>query len=115
MSEHLEAATIRSNLTHPVIDADGHQIEFVFGDALPTTARACHVALQGFAQMTALLSLDDNCHDFVNNAQDCAPERFFVDVDATCVDAASQAAPCRCGGTTQNTYQALAAKFPACP
>ena len=29
MSAHADAATIRSNLDHPVIDADGHQIEFI--------------------------------------------------------------------------------------
>ena len=93
----------------------GHQLEFVFGDALSTTARTCHVALQGFAQMTAQLSPSDNCQDYVNNAQDCAPERAFIDATASCVDASNQPAPCRCGGTTENTYQAMAMTFPTCP
>lgn len=93
----------------------GHQIELVFGDALPTYARACHVAMQGFAQMTAQLSLVEDCHDFVNNALDCSQTRAFLDRDQACVDGTNQPAPCRCGGTTANTYQALAAVFPTCP
>ena len=40
-----------------------HEIEIVFGNALATTARACDVALQEFAIMTANLSLNDNCHE----------------------------------------------------
>src|SRR4051812_26264184 len=34
----------------------GHQVEFVFGNALATRARACHVALRSYAQMIANLS-----------------------------------------------------------
>jgi hypothetical protein len=94
----------------------GHQVELVFGDAVPTTIRACHVALQGFALMTAQLSLDDNCRDFVNNHQDCSPERAFLDETANCVDASNVPVTCRCaGGTTENTYRALEMTFPACP
>jgi hypothetical protein len=92
-----------------------HQIEIVFGDAVATNARACHVALQGFAQMTAQLSLNDNCYDLVNNFQDCTPQRTFVDQMSNCVDATNQPAPCRCGGmSTENTFRALAATFPTC-
>lgn len=93
-----------------------HELEFVFGDALPPTyARACHVAMLGFAQMTANLSLGDNCADYVNNSIDCVPTRGFLDVTVNCVDAANQPTTCRCGGTTENTYQALGAAFPLCP
>ena len=91
-----------------------HQIEFVFGDAIPTTARACHLALQGFARMSANLSLGDDCHDLVNNSVDCSQDRAFLDQTVNCVDDAGAPASCRCGGTTQNTYQALTTAFPPC-
>lgn len=92
-----------------------HELEFVFGDALPTTARACDVTLREFAIMSANLSLGDDCHDLVNNSADCSPDRSFLDQTINCVDDAAQPAPCRCGGTTENTYRALATKFPPCP
>jgi hypothetical protein len=91
-----------------------HEIELVFGDALATTARACDVALQEFAIMTANLSLDDDCHDLVNNFADCSPDRSFLDRTVNCVDDAARPTPCRCGGTTENTYRALATTFPPC-
>jgi len=104
-------------MTH-VIPAScrSHQIEFVFGDAVPTSARACHLAMQAFAQMTAQLSLGNECHDFVNNAQDCSTERAFLDQTVDCVDGFNQPTTCRCGGgTTQNTQLALETTFPECP
>jgi len=92
------------------------QLEFVFGDALPTDVRACQRALIGFAEMTAQLSIGDNCLDFLNNQVDCAPERSFVDEEVDCVDALVQPTACRCGGaSTQNTFQTMRAAFPACP
>jgi hypothetical protein len=94
----------------------GHEIEFVFGDALPPTySEPCREALIGFAEMTALLSPVDDCRDIVNRASDCAPTRSFLDQTANCVDDANQPAPCRCGGTTENTYRAMASAHPACP
>lgn len=92
-----------------------HQLEFVFGDALPDATRACQIAMLGFAEMTANLTLDDNCNDLVDLAQDCSPVRSFVDDTVTCVDDRDQPAACRCGGTTENTFAALAARFPSCP
>ena len=75
----------------------------------PTTGKA-------FAQMTAQLSLGSECHDFVNNAQDCSMERAFLDQTVDCVDAFNQPTTCRCGGgTTQNTQLALETTFPECP
>lgn len=94
----------------------GHQIEFVFGSAIPTAIRACHMAMLGFAQMTALVSVADECNDYLNLEMDCGPSRSFLDRTATCVDATNQPTTCRCGGsTTQNGFQAIAAAFPACP
>lgn len=98
----------------PASCRNDHQIELVFGSALPTTARACQIALQDFAMMTANLSLVDDCHDLVNNTADCSPDRSFQDLTVNCVDEAAQPAPCRCGGTTENTYRALATTFPPC-
>ena len=99
----------------PASCRNDHQLEFVFGNAIPTTARACHVALQDFAMMTANLSLVDDCHDLVNNTADCSQDRSFQDLTVNCVDEAAQPAPCRCGGTTtENTYRALATMFPPC-
>ena len=93
----------------------GHQLEFVFGDALPTPTRACEVAMGAFAEMTALLSSADNCLDFTSPATDCGV-RYFLNRDMKCVDASDQPAPCRCGGTTsENTFASLAARFPSCP
>lgn len=94
----------------------GHQVEFIFGDALPTYARACHVALIGLAEMRAQLSLGSDCRDFVNNALDCAPRRTFLGQAVSCVDGANEPAPCRCGDgeTTENTYRAMAAAFAPC-
>lgn len=92
-----------------------HEVEFVFGNALPTRARACQVALIGYAQMRANLSLGDDCNDILNNAADCAAMRTFVDAEANCVDGSNQAAPCRCGGTTQNSFEAMRTALPACP
>jgi hypothetical protein len=91
----------------------GNQIEFVFGDNLPDPTRACEVAMDGFAEMTALLSPAYNCLDFTSPAADCGIRRF-INADMPCVDATGQPAPCRCGGTTENTFLALAARFPAC-
>lgn len=103
------------NLVVPASCNPGHQIEFVFSDALPPTyARPCQMALLGFAEMTANLSPGDHCEDIVNLATDCAPLRSFVDAPATCVDSSNQPVACRCGGTTENTYQALLAAHPAC-
>jgi hypothetical protein len=93
----------------------GHQLEFVFGDALATDVRACQMALIGFAQMTANLSIGGNCRDFLDLSQDCVPDRAFVDETVPCVDQTGQPADCRCGGTTQNTFAAMTAAFPACP
>jgi hypothetical protein len=93
----------------------GHQIGFVFGDTLSSTNRACQVALIAFAQMTALLSYENNCNDIVDRSMDCAPERTFTDQDAPCVDANAQPIACRCGGMTQNTFRALSAAHRACP
>jgi hypothetical protein len=92
----------------------GHQLEFVFGDALPTDARACQMALVGYAQMTANLSIGDNCLDFLDLSADCAPNRSFVDEEVACVDALDQPTTCRCGGTTQNTFRGMTAAFPGC-
>ena len=85
----------------------GHEVEFVFGNALATRARACHVALRAYAQMIANLSFTDHCEDVLNDQMDCAPDRYFIDLEASCVDASNQPAACRCGGTTQNGYQTL--------
>ncbi len=96
--------------------ATDHAIEFVFGDALPTYARACQVTLLGLAEMRAQLSIGDNCRDIVNNSMDCDMSRAFHDQPTTCVDGANQPTPCRCGdgSTTENTYQAMAAAFTRC-
>jgi len=93
----------------------GHQLEFVFGNALPTAVRACQMALIGYAEMTANLSIGANCNDFVDLSQDCTPTRSFVDEEVPCVDTSGQPTTCRCGGTTQNTFAAMTAAFPACP
>lgn len=86
----------------------GHEVQFVFGSALPTYARACHVALRGYAQMTALLSIADNCEDILNADMDCSLMRTFTDLETACVDAAAQPVPCRCGGAaTQNSFTAM--------
>src|SRR5262245_7274919 len=106
---------VGTTLLVPASCTPGHQLEFVFGNALPTAARACHVAMQGFAEMTANLSLGDNCADFVNNAMDGTPMRGLLDLSVSCVDAANQPATCRCGGTMENTYQGIATAFPAYP
>jgi len=92
-----------------------HEVEFVFGDALATRARACQVALRSYGQMVANLSFGDRCEDLLNDQMDCVPDRTFVDATATCVDANGQPIACRCGGTTQNSYQAMAAAIPSCP
>ena len=93
-----------------------HQLEFVFSDALPPTySRPCQMALIGYAEMTANLSTGDDCKDILNLGMDCVPERMFLDETATCVDDFGQPTTCRCGGTTENPYQALAAAHPACP
>jgi len=93
----------------------GHEVQFVFGNALPTYARACHVALRGYAQMTALLSIADNCEDILNADMDCSLERTFTDRESMCVDASAQPAPCRCGGAaTQNSFTAMQAAL-SCP
>lgn len=109
------AGSTATTMIVPASCRPDHEIEFVFGDAIPTTARACHLALQGFAQMSANLSLGDDCHDLVNNSMDCSIDRSFLDQTVNCVDDAGAPAPCRCGGTTENTYQALTTAFPPCP
>lgn len=107
-----------SPLTHLLPDScrRDHQIAFVFGDAIASNTRACHVAMIAYAQMTAQLSYGANCRDFLDRSMDCVPERTFTDETVLCVDANAQPIACRCGGaTTQNTYRALAAAHPACP
>jgi hypothetical protein len=105
-----------AGITSAVPDRCGrtHRIAFVFGDALATATRGCQVALIALGEMAADLSLDDNCADFLNPAIDCVPDRFFVDGTANCVDNSDQPIACRCGGTTQNTFQALTAAFAPC-
>lgn len=93
----------------------GHQVEFVFGSAIATRARACQVALRSYAQMIANLSFGDRCDDLLNDQMDCVPDRMFLDATATCIDDAGQPIACRCGGTTQNSYQAMTAAIPSCP
>jgi hypothetical protein len=73
------------------------------------------MALVGYAQMTANLSIGDNCRDFLDLSADCAPERACIDEEVACVDLNDQPSECRCGGTTQNTFAAMAAAFPSCP
>jgi len=103
--------------THVIPDGcrPNHRIGFVFGSAIATDARACQVAMTAFAQMTALLSYGANCRDFVDRSMDCVPNRTFTDETVACVDANARPIACRCGGTTQNTYRAIAAAHPACP
>jgi hypothetical protein len=94
----------------------GHQIEFVFGDALATPTRACEVAMGGLAEMTAQLGPSENCLDFTSPAMDCGV-RFFLDADLACVDPATNLpAPCRCdaSATTEDPFQALATMFHGC-
>ena len=94
----------------------GFQIEIMFGNAIADPTRACELAMSGFAEMTALLSPGVNCHDYTSPAADCDIQRFFVDVQQNCVDPTSnEPAPCRCGGTTEDTFTTLSARFPACP
>lgn len=103
-------------ITHLIPSAcrPGNEIEVIFGHAFSNPTRACEVAMDGFAEMTALLGPAENCLDFTSPAADCGV-RFFQDLEMQCVDASLQPAQCRCGGTTENTYAALAARFPACP
>jgi len=104
-----------TNMVVPASCVPGHQLEFVFSDALPPTySRPCQMALIGYAEMTANLSPGDDCKDILNLGMDCAPVRAFLDETSSCVDTSNQPIPCRCGGTTQNIYQALAAAHPAC-
>ncbi len=119
---HVELVFTTSHWTTPaqtfVVPASckaGHHVGFVFGNALATSQRACHIAMQAFGLMTAQLSLGSDCHDFMNNAQDCSPSRAFLAQTVDCVDANNQPAECRCGGTTQSSYDALEAVFPVCP
>lgn len=92
----------------------GHELEFVFGDALPSDIAACHTALASFAKMTALLSTASNCRDVLDRSQDCVPMREFLDETLPCVDGANQPTTCRCGGTTQNSFRAMQQAFPGC-
>jgi hypothetical protein len=91
-----------------------HEVMFVFGNALATRARACHVALRSYAQMIAGLSFGDRCEDLLNDQMDCVPDRTFVNASATCVDANDQPIACRCGGTTQNSFEAMTKVIPTC-
>lgn len=92
-----------------------HELEFVFSDSLPPTySRPCQMALIGYAEMTANLSPGDDCKDILNLGMDCVPQRAFLDETATCVDGNNQPIACRCGGTTEDPYAALAAAHPAC-
>lgn len=106
-----------AGVTHVIPDScrPNHELGFVFGSAIATDARACQIAMIAFAQMTAQLSYGANCRDFVDRSMDCVPERTFTDETVDCVDANAQKIACRCGGTTQNTYRAIAAAHPACP
>lgn len=106
----------QSSMVVPASCRSDHQLEFVFSDSLPPTySRACQMALFGFAQMTAGLSPGDDCRDIVNLSLDCSPTRSFLDQTVSCVDAANQPVACRCGGSTENTYQAMQAAHRACP
>ena len=94
----------------------GHQIEFIFGDALSTPTRGCQVAMDGLAEMIAQLGPSENCLDFTSPAMDCGV-RSFVPADAACVDPETNlAAPCRCdaAATTQNSFNALDVLFHPC-
>jgi hypothetical protein len=86
---------------------DDLEVIFLFGNALPTYARACHLAVRSYAQITAQLDLVGDCEDFMNNQLDCSEMRTFKDADAACVDDADVPTECRCGGSTQNSHQAL--------
>lgn len=94
----------------------GHQIEFIFGDALSTPTRGCQVAMDGLAEMIAQLGPSENCLDFTSPAMDCGV-RSFVPAEAACVDPATNLpAPCRCDATatTQDSFGALDALFHPC-
>lgn len=93
---------------------DTYEVIFLFGNALPTYARACHLAVRAYAQITAQLDLVGDCEDFMNNQLDCSEVRTFKDADAGCVDNNAAPTDCRCGGTTQNTYRSLLAAT-TCP
>jgi hypothetical protein len=93
---------------------DNYEVIFLFGDALPTYARACHLAIRTYAQITAKLDLVDDCEDWMNNQLDCSETRVFKDRDSTCVDDSDVPTECRCGGATQNSHQALLAAT-TCP
>lgn len=96
--------------------AGRNEVGFVFGSALPSYARGCHVAVRGYAQMVARLSIADDCTDFLNDDMDCSAMRWFNDRDTTCVDAANQPIDCRCGGgMTQNSYNGMRSAIRTCP
>ncbi len=91
----------------------GHQIEFVFGDAEASPTNACEAAMGAFAEMAAQLSPGYDCLDFTSPAMDCGI-RSYLDEDTNCVDQSGEPAPCRCGGTTQNSAEALRTVFGTC-
>jgi hypothetical protein len=93
---------------------DNYELVVLFGDALPTYARACHLAVRTYAQITAKLDLVGDCEDFMNNQLDCSEMRVFKDVSSACVDDSDVPTDCRCGGTSQNSHQALLAAT-TCP
>lgn len=98
----------------PASCSAGNQIEFAFGDATLDPTNACEAAMGAFAEMTALLSPGDDCLDFTSPAVDCGI-RFFLDRQMQCVDASNQPTACRCGGgTTEDTFTTLGARFPSC-
>jgi len=92
----------------------GHQVLFLFGAALPTRERACHVALRSYAQMVANLSFGDRCEDILNDQMDCVQQRTFYDAEANCIDGNAQPITCRCGGTTQNSFVAMTSALATC-
>ncbi len=90
-----------------------HQIEFVFGQAEASPTNACEATMGAFAEMVAQLSPGYDCLDFTSPAMDCGI-RSYLDEDTSCVDQTGQPAACRCGGTTQNSAQALRTVFGTC-
>jgi hypothetical protein len=87
-------------------------IGFVLMGGTGTTQSTCDVIAFTLGAIAGAEPTIEPC-DVMSQLAGCTTERAFLDQAATCGD--TSAAPCRCGGTTQNSFRKMHANlFPLC-
>jgi hypothetical protein len=105
----VSSATCASGTSFQSLPASG--VAFLFANAFSATSGAtrdqliCEAAVSQLATEVAGLDHVTDCRDYLDVTHQPCGAKMFVDAPLTCGEDTARA--CTCGGTTQNTYEAV--------